>query len=113
MTEIKKNLSDWEINQIVNFKAAVIASRGRCVVASVVSVSRSGMSRKIKFAFAAGSEILNFNHILELVGYKLNTDGSITKKGCGMDMIFDTLYGIYYALGLENYSDYACHYATI
>lgn len=108
---LKTNLQDWEIEQINRFKKAVIKSKGRCVIASVVSVARSGMSRKIKFAYVSKDEIYNIYHILELIGYKMNQDGSVTRRGCGMDMIFDTLYGLYHSLGIKDYSSFACHYS--
>ena len=106
-------LQNWEINQINQFKKAVEESKGCCVIASIKSVARSGMSRKIAFAYACNNQFYNINHILELAGYKLNNDGTITRRGCGMDMIFDTLYGLYHFLGISDFSGFACHYGTL
>lgn len=108
----KIQLQDWELDQIKRFKNAVKNSGGRCVIASVKSVSASGMSRKIKFGYIYKGELYNIYHILEIVGYKMNSDGTVTRKGCGMDMIFDTLYGLYHFLGLKDYSSLACHYSN-
>lgn len=73
------------------------------VVCSVVSVSRTGMSRKLKFLsyelnLTKGEKgyYRQFNSMLECLGYKVK-DYSITVNGCGMDMIFNTNYNIMHA----------------
>jgi hypothetical protein len=67
------------------------------VICSVVSVSKSGMSRKLKFlSFEPNKNsergyYRQYNTMLKTLGYKLK-DYCITVKGCGMDMIFHTNY---------------------
>jgi hypothetical protein len=67
------------------------------VICSVVSVSKSGMSRKLKFlSFEPNKDkgyYRQYNTMLKTLGYKLK-DYSITVNGCGMDMIFNTNYNI-------------------
>jgi hypothetical protein len=69
------------------------------VICSVVSVSKSGMSRKLKFlSFEPNKDsdkgyYRQYNTMLKTLGYKLK-DYSITVNGCGMDMIFHTNYSI-------------------
>lgn len=69
------------------------------VICSVVSVSKSSMSRKLKFlSFEPNKDSQSgyyrqYNTMLKTLGYKLK-DYSITVNGCGMDMIFNTNYNI-------------------
>ena len=76
------------------------------VYATVTRVSSSGMSRRIKFYTIKNDELyyLTYN-IGVLLGENVNNDGLLA-KGCGMDMIFDTLYNAnYVAFRLENGND--------
>ena len=68
----------------------------------VKSVSKNGMSRKLLF-FSVNQNIecncmpYYYGYFLELLGYKASrnySDSSITVKGCGMDMVFDTNYRV-------------------
>lgn len=71
------------------------------VICSVVSVSKSGMNRKLKFLSCEPSkykdEVMHYyrqyNSMLECLGYKVK-DYSITVNGCGMNIIFHTNYSI-------------------
>ena len=72
------------------------------VIASIVSVSSSWMSRKIKFAVCQDDRLINITReIFFLYNNYFDFDTFnwyVTVKGCGMDMIFHTLYK---ALGYE------------
>ena len=79
---------------------------GRIII-SVVSVSSSGMSRRLKFLScervkrikAIKYNYCNYNCFLNSLGYKTrNSDFSFNVSGCGMDMIFSTNYNIIHSL---------------
>lgn len=59
---------------------------------AVTHVSKSGMSRNIKLYIVYKGGIVRVTHIVaQALGRKLNRDLSLTVKGCGMDMVFDTI----------------------
>jgi hypothetical protein len=61
---------------------------------SVVAVSRSGMSRRIKFYICKDGEIRNIGGwIADALGWKA-TDNEVHVSGCGMDMGFHTIYSV-------------------
>ena len=62
----------------------------------VESVSKSGMSRKIKFAYVKNNKIVSIEDkkILNLAGCDKN--GKIS--GCGMDMLFHSQYTLFMSL---------------
>ena len=68
------------------------------VLYDVVSVSASGMSRKIIIRSFEGTMekgfYRNYLQMLEIFGYKINKDYSITVKGCGINMLFATNYDL-------------------
>ena len=58
----------------------------------VTHVSKSGMSRDIKFMYHDGERLLNLSGFFsELCDYKWNGNGSIKVQGCGMDMGFHVI----------------------
>ena len=62
------------------------------IYANVVSVSRTGMSRKIKFYQVQDGCIRSITEELaELTGFKLDKGWALEVKGCGMDMIWHVL----------------------
>ena len=72
-----------------------------CVVATIASVSASGMSRKVKFGFVRKTgEFVDITRIFaELYGAKVRSSYSGFKvNGCGMDMIFHVMDNIYYTI---------------
>jgi hypothetical protein len=73
------------------------------MICSIGSVSRSGMSRTIKFLEMSKGEsrynLLNFYQFFEALGYsKAKENGYFKISGCGMDMIFNTNYTIMHQL---------------
>lgn len=65
------------------------------VYATVLHVSSTGMSRVIKFiAITNRGDVYNLNNIIHnITGYKHdNNYYGLRVYGCGMDMIFNTLY---------------------
>lgn len=62
------------------------------IYATVVSVSRTGMSRKIRFYQVQDGCIRSITEELaKLTGFKLDKGWSLDVKGCGMDMIWHVL----------------------
>lgn len=80
-----------------NAERFIKALKEERILCSVQSVSKSGMSRVIAFREIAkcGKKftILQFDWFLEQLGYTAKNDG-ISVGGCGMDMIFHTLYSV-------------------
>lgn len=93
-------------------------TEGRAIVATVHNVSRSGMSRTATFVLmnADGTEVMTLNFLIhEVTGTTLQHDQKLRLKGCGQDVLFDTLYRFYQAIGLS-YKDaleYATHFTSI
>jgi hypothetical protein len=66
---------------------------GQTVWTQVLSVSASGMSRKIKFYIVEGSRIRNISgQVAELTGHKWADNGAVVFNGCGMDMAWNGVY---------------------
>ena len=100
---IAKNEYYSEEQFINDAKKWVEAIKQGRVICTVASVSKSGMSRKLKFLSYEPSTYKDeqrghyrqYNVMLECLGFKFNRDAwAITVNGCGMDMIFHTNYTI-------------------
>lgn len=62
---------------------------------NVVSVSNSGMSRKMTFHIVQGKEIRNITHLVSIVaGYNTDNNYNLKVSGCGMDMGFSVVYNL-------------------
>ena len=81
---------DYILQELTRIKNALLKGK---FYAGVVSVSRSGMSRKIKMAYIYKNQLINIKEpsILKLAGVSPN--GSIS--GCGMDMLFHAQYTLF------------------
>lgn len=93
-------------------------TEGRAIVATVHTVSRSNMSRTATFVLmnADGTEVMTLNFLIhEVTGTTLRSDQKLRLKGCGLDVLFDTLYRFYQAIGLsyEGALEYATHFTSI
>ena len=84
---------DYILQELTRIKNALLKGK---FYAGVISVSRSGMSRKIKLAYVYKNELRTIRDpkILKLAGVSPN--GNIT--GCGMDMLFDAQYKLFHNL---------------
>lgn len=82
--------SNYYYNELTRIKKALLNGR---FYAGVMSVSRSGMSRKIKLAYTYKNKLhtIRDEKILALAG--CNKDGKI--GGCGMDMLFHSQYTLF------------------
>lgn len=107
--EIQKALKKLSYSTEEDFYNSAIryieAVRKNRIICSIASVSRSGMSRQIKFIEASHGEKrtnwLNFYILFKCLGYteaRGNRD-YFTISGCGMDMIFHTNYTNIHRLG--------------
>lgn len=63
------------------------------IYGNVVSVAKSGMSRKMSFYVVSNNEILNIDYLIsQVLDYKQDKQtGAIIKKGCGFDPLFHTV----------------------
>tara|TARA_Y100000114_G_scaffold139733_1_gene144015 strand:- start:611 stop:1024 length:414 start_codon:yes stop_codon:yes gene_type:complete len=95
----KDQLTNWNAETLTKIKNALLNGR---FYASVQSVSRSGMSRKIKLGYIYKNRlhIIRDKFILSLAG--CNAKGSIS--GCGMDMLFHAQYTLFQNLH-NNYEE--------
>jgi hypothetical protein len=84
---------DYILQELTRIKNALLKGK---FYAGVVSVSRSGMSRKIKLAYVYKNELITIRDpkILKLAG--VSSNGSIS--GCGMDMLFHAQYTLFHNL---------------
>lgn len=89
--------------QINAAKARLIEMLGATPViyGDVKSVSASGMSRKIAFYCVVEGRIERISYEVALVLGLKHEDGALTKKGCGMDMVF----AVSYDLGVTLYDE--------
>lgn len=94
---IAKNTYYSEEQFISDAKQYIEAIKEGRVIVNIVSVSKSGMSRKLKvLAYQKNDNndkgyYRQFNSMFEALGYKFK-DYAFTVNGCGMDMIFHTNY---------------------
>lgn len=86
-----------------NAERFIKALKERRLICSVKSVSSSGMSRIITFNEVArigypkkkSYTLYHFNWFFKCIGYTYdNKWDAIRVNGCGMDMIFGTIYGV-------------------
>lgn len=92
---MKKNYTKKDLERIEILKELKKDLKNKRIIATVKSVSRSGMSRVISFNYYSKNHYLyNINYkISKLLNYRL-TDHGVSVGGCGMDMIFHVLYSI-------------------
>jgi hypothetical protein len=93
----KKAQKEIEIQQAKQELIKILEEGNHKVYTSLVSVSGSGMSRKIDVFVSTGAgEIRNINWYIEkldLYNRDLKT-GSLKVSGCGMDMGFSVVYDL-------------------
>jgi len=64
----------------------------------VVSVSRSGMSRRLKYVSFVGGHYRVWSRFFSALGYKPDGNNAITVSGCGMDLNFNHCYNVAHKL---------------
>ena len=76
-----------------------VLRRGSTVFCTLRDVSRSGMSRRIKFFVVRKGEVSNISwHVGKVLGLKCGDEHALTVGGCGMDMGFHVVHNLSYAL---------------
>ncbi len=89
--EAVKTLQEWGVKE------------GTTIYAKVVRVSASGMSRHIRLYFLKDGEIVDISYwSAKALEWGYAGDGyneGIRVSGCGMDMMFHTVYSLSYAMG--------------
>ena len=106
--EITKLVNDYNKNNrypitngifIDNARRYIKAIKDGRMLCSIGSVSKSGMSRTIKFVEIAKSKpsnkfyMYNFYQLFDVLGYQKIKDSDYFRiNGCGMDMVFNTNY---------------------
>ena len=86
---------------VMNVQRYLKATRERRVICSIGSVSKSGMSRTMKFLEMPknGGYLLNFYRLFDILGHqKISNSDYFRINGCGMDMVFNTNYNIIHNL---------------
>ena len=99
------NVSHYELDRFISdgLRYCKAIKEGR-VINSIGSVSKSGMSRTVKFLEcskyknSAGYTYFNFFALFKALGYNPDNNGYSRVNGCGMDMIFHTNYSIIHRL---------------
>ncbi len=85
-----KTLKDWGVTD------------GTTIYAKVTRVSASGMNRRVQLFIVNEGEMKEIPYwaakALEW-GWKEGYNGGISVSGCGMDMLFQTVYRLSYAMG--------------
>jgi len=87
-------------------KCYIKAIKQSKVICIIGKVSKSGMSRKMKFLSCEvaqtqptkGYYYRSYIAMLEMLGYKVDINGYTRVNGCGMDMVFATNYNIIHKL---------------
>lgn len=66
------------------------------IYGNIVSVAKSGMSRKMCYYVVSNNEILNIDYLIsQVLDYPRDKKtGAIIKKGCGYDPLFHTVYDL-------------------
>ena len=100
-----KNFPAYWVELVLEIYDAQMRAAKKCkpakIVATIASVSASGMSRKVKFGFVRKTgEFVDVTRLFaELYGRKVRSSYSgFQVNGCGMDMIFAVLNDVFYTL---------------
>ena len=73
------------------------------IYVNLVSVSKSRMTRRIKFYTIVDNELQNITDIIAgALGQKLDKNYCVVAKGCGVDVFFHTLYRFAMRIGFES-----------
>lgn len=77
----------------------LLASNSK-VYCSVISVAKSGMSRRIKFYVIYNNRIINITRLMQILRGQKTSDNGMRIDGCGMDMGSVAVDGLDSTLGL-------------
>ncbi len=92
---MKKQLKD--LNEYD--KELLESIRGKKIACNIVSVSRSGMTRKMRFYACVDDDIKEITYLIgAIAGYSQDKNHDLIVGGCGMNMIFSVLSNFNYAM---------------
>jgi hypothetical protein len=98
------NLSELEKKHVENTYKAILKG---LIIADVVSVSKSGLSRRIKFYYIKNNKIVRATNAISFLlnkGHNYIHNEGLKVSGAGMDIIFHTLYNCVEYKKRENWS---------
>lgn len=91
MTKLQKQ------QQLETALKSIEKARGKQIAVNIVNVSRSGMSRQLKFYTEGFQDITK--DIAVITGNRYNNQSNtLTVSGCGMDMVFSVLSNLNYMM---------------
>jgi hypothetical protein len=90
---MKKELDKYE-------KDLLLRMKNKKLICNISRVSRSGMSRTMKFFFIGkNGNLYNVTNIIaSITDQNINKNGELRVSGCGMDMVFHVLSSFNYAM---------------
>lgn len=87
-----KNLNEYD-------KELLESVRGKKIACNIVSVSRSGMTRRMRFYACVDDDMKEITYLIgAIAGYSQDKNHDLIVGGCGMDMIFSVLSNFNYAM---------------
>ena len=92
----QRYFKDSQNYYLAQFKQILKAMKSGRFYAGVESVSRSGMSRKIKLGYVIKNKLFHIQNPLILALAGVDKNGRIS--GCGMDMLYHAQYCLFHAL---------------
>ena len=107
-------LTEYQAKEVIELLPAIKrALKTNKIYAKVDSVSRSGMSRKISLYIVNKGEIYCLNFAFgKIFGDRLN-GCEVTIYGCGMDMLFESVYRLFRTFCPKTpYNNY-CRYRSL
>ena len=110
-----EKLTEYEMKLCKEMKRALLANKREKMLVYVKSVSRSGMSRNLRFTFIDkyGTPVYP-EYLFNKLGIGYYTkDGALRVRGCGMDMIFHTLECFLFCCGVKDAYKWAHNYTQI
>ncbi|KKS59074.1 MAG: hypothetical protein UV26_C0030G0006 [candidate division WWE3 bacterium GW2011_GWF2_42_42] len=102
----KLGFTQWEMS--------ILKAMKKNIYCNICSVSKSGISRKMKFYTVFKGKIINCTVLIaSVLDNKTNFQGEIKVSGCGMDMVYHVLTNFNYAICkkltgklTKNYNDF-------
>lgn len=89
-------LDEYDTGLFFEILKSQIKRKSPTSIASITSVSKSGLSRKIKFGYFSKSDrFIDVTYIFAKIYGEKNTENGLRVNGCGMDIIFHVLYTVY------------------
>ena len=80
---------------------------------NVVSVARSGASRKMTISINYKNQTKDITKVVGLILGDRVKHGELFVSGGGMDMIFETLYSLYYLISTKRSSKGVCKFKAV